>query len=188
MTGRVFVLKVALQTDKSIWRRIAIRGNQTLQHLHLAIYDAFDREEEHLYSFYVPPPGSRNFRAALRDAVEYACPQSAEEFDPLAAFFGNEQLKNARKTRLASLGLGRRRKFYYLFDFGDEWWHEIIVEQTDAEPEEGEYPRILEKNNPSPPQYPDYDDEDEDEEDEDAGEEDDENEEDDGGEVEEAEA
>ncbi len=31
--------------DKKIWRRIAIRGNQTLDDLHETIFDAFDREE-----------------------------------------------------------------------------------------------------------------------------------------------
>lgn len=47
----------------------------------------------------------------------------------------------------------------YLFDFGDEWWHEITVEQIDAKPEEGGYPRVLEEHGQSPPQYPDMDEE-----------------------------
>jgi len=172
MAAKVFVLKVALRDAKTIWRRIAIRGNQTLDHLHQAIYAAFDREEEHLYSFYLPPPGSRGGRAAIRDAVEYACPYSAKTPGPLAELFGDEPTKNAAKTRLEHLGLERGQRFYYLFDFGDEWWHEITVEQTDAEPEEGRYPRILEKNTPSPPQYPDYDAEDGEDDEEDEEEED----------------
>ena len=48
----IYILKVALEYDRDIWRRIAIRGDQTLGHLHRAIYRAFDREEDHLYAFY----------------------------------------------------------------------------------------------------------------------------------------
>src|SRR5438105_5003239 len=34
-----------------ISRTIQIRGDQTLEDLHEAIFDAFDREDEHLYEF-----------------------------------------------------------------------------------------------------------------------------------------
>jgi hypothetical protein len=57
------------------------------------------------------------------------------------------------------LGLKPRQVFLYLFDFGDSWWHEITVEQIDAQPEKGKYPRVLERHGQSPPQYPDVDDE-----------------------------
>jgi hypothetical protein len=50
-TGAVYTLKVALEGDCGIWRKIAIRGGQSLDDLHCIIFDAFDREEEHLYSF-----------------------------------------------------------------------------------------------------------------------------------------
>jgi hypothetical protein len=59
MSNSVFILKVTLASQKSIWRKIAICGNQTLEDLHQAIYDAFDRDDEHLHSFYLPPPGKK---------------------------------------------------------------------------------------------------------------------------------
>ena len=138
--GKIYVFKVALEGRKRIWRRIAVRGNQTLDNLHEAIYEAFDRDDEHLYSFY------------LSDAVEYAHPYSCEG----RGFFGDEKMNNAAKTRIETLKLKPGRKFKYLFDFGDSWWHDIIVEQTDGEPEKGRYPRVLDKHGKSPEQYPDY--------------------------------
>ncbi|MBN1508626.1 MAG: hypothetical protein JW955_17395 [Sedimentisphaerales bacterium] len=39
----VYTFKVALAGHKSIWRRIAVRGNQTLDHLHEVIFAAFNR-------------------------------------------------------------------------------------------------------------------------------------------------
>lgn len=147
------MFKVALADDKSVWRRIAARGSQTLDDLHEAIYEAFDRYDEHLYSFYFPQPGTRG-RARLRTAVEYSHPYTLEEGD----FLGESAL-NAAETKLSALGLKPRQVFLYLFDFGDEWWHEITVEQTDARPEKGKYPRVLETHAASPPQYPDMDEE-----------------------------
>ena len=154
MTTAVFVFKVALQGDKSIWRRIALKGDQTLGDLHRAIYAAFDRDEEHLYSFYFPKPGAKG-RARVRNAVEYSHPSVAEDPDP----FGGRPVYDAEDTDLDRLGLRARQTFYYLFDFGDSWWHDITVAQVGAPVEKGKYPRVLEKHGKSPPQYPDLDEE-----------------------------
>lgn len=163
----VYILKVKFLYDKRTWRRIAIRGDQTLDTLHEAIYRAFDREEEHLYSFFFPPLGKKITRWP-RDAREYTDPYAAEydlpDEDSAAeeAEFPFIRLSyNAALAKMDMLGLEPKQKFAYLFDFGDEWWHEIEVEKTDGTPERGRYPRILEKRGESPPQYPDYEDEDE---------------------------
>lgn len=153
MRQAIFIFKVALTEYEDIWRRIALRGGHTLDDLHEAIFDAFDRDDEHLYSFFFPKLGSKG-RPLKQGAVEYTHPEAAEgpdEFDEGAA--------DASETKLASLGLKRRQVFTYLFDWGDEWQHEITVEQIDAEPDKGKYPRVLEKHGKSPPQYPDYDEE-----------------------------
>lgn len=144
---RVYIFKVALKDDKRTWRRIAMRGDQTLDSLHEAIFEAFDRDEEHLYTFYFPKPESRG-RDRWHDAREYAHPYILED-NP----FGDRDLHNAAETRLDELKLEKGQKLDYLFDFGDSWWHEITVEKTDGEVETGLYPRIVEKRGESPPQY-----------------------------------
>jgi Plasmid pRiA4b ORF-3-like protein len=162
-TAPIFVFKVALKGAKRIWRRIALRGDQTLDDLHEAIYEAFDRDDEHLYSFYFPRPGSKG-RARVRNAIEYACPYARE--DPWGDFDDDSPCDTAAAT-LQPLGLKPRQVFFYLFDYGDEWWHEITVERVNAEFEKGDYPRVVEKHGKSPPQYPDLDDDDDDEDGED---------------------
>jgi hypothetical protein len=158
MANPVFVFKVALAGRKSIWRKIAIRGDQTLDDLHEAIYDAFDRDDEHLYSFYFPRPGAKKSRRlTMRDGVEYASSFTCEDPGP----FSDPGPRDAAETKLDSLKLKPEQVFYYLFDYGDEWWHEITVEEVDAEEEEGKYPRVLQTRGASPPQYPDMEDEDE---------------------------
>jgi len=158
----VFVFKVALAGRKSIWRKIAMRGNQTLDDLHEAIFDAFDRFDEHLYSFYFPPQGTKKLAMSkLRDYAEYGSPNLCADDGP----FSDPDLPNAAETTLASLKLTPKRLFFYLFDFGDEWWHDVTVEAIDAPAEKGKYPRVLESQGDSPPQYPDYDEEDDEDDD-----------------------
>ncbi len=154
MSQPIFILKVALSGRKTIWRRIALEGNDTLDDLHEMIFSAFDRYDEHLYSFFFPSPkAKKNLRSIMRDAAEYTAPFV---FD---GPFADSDKRNAAKTSLVSLKLKPKRKFYYLFDFGDEWWHEITVEAVEAPKEKGKYPRVLESRGKSPPQYPDYDEE-----------------------------
>ena len=155
MPQPVFVFKVALAGRKSTWRRIGVRGGQTLDDLHEMIFEAFDRDDEHLYSFYFPKPGAKG-RNRLQDAKEYTSPLVAEQES-----VWSESLLNAAKAEIGSLGLEPGQAFLYLFDFGDEWWHDVTVEKIDAPAEKGQYPHILDSRGQSPPQYPDDDDMDE---------------------------
>ncbi|MEX1231916.1 MAG: plasmid pRiA4b ORF-3 family protein [Planctomycetaceae bacterium] len=158
-TVNVFVFKVALRYEPDIWRRIAIKGNQTLEDLHFAIFDAFNRDEEHLYSFYLPKPGNRS-RFVEQNSTEYAHPMAVDEG------FGDQKVYDASDTLIEELELSLRKKFYYLFDFGDSWWHTLDVEQIRGEVEKGKkYPLVIEEHGKAPPQY-EWDDEEGDEDDE----------------------
>lgn len=152
-TGAVCILKVALAFDKKTWRKIAVREGQTLHDLHEAIFDAFDRYDEHMYSFFFPRlPKKFNPRTIYKSSEEYTHPYACEE----QGIFGSDA-QDASTSLILHLDLTEKQKFYYLFDFGDEWWHEITVEKTDGQADEGEYPRTIQKNGDSPEQYPDYD-------------------------------
>ena len=70
-------------------------------------------------------------------------------------------------AKLTSLGLTPRSKFYYLFDFGDEWWHRIRVESITQTAGKRKSIKVVKSVGESPPQYEDEEDEDDDEEDED---------------------
>lgn len=157
MPQSVYLFKVALSGRKSIWRRIAIKGDQTLDDLHEAIFDAFDRDDEHLYSFFIPiKSGKFNRRKIYDESVEYTSPNTLE-------YGGDDGQQDAGKAIISTLKLKKKQVFYYLFDFGDEWWHEIAVEEIDAKEEKEKYPCIIEKTGKSPPQYV-YDDDEYDEE------------------------
>ncbi|MBU2490760.1 MAG: plasmid pRiA4b ORF-3 family protein [Proteobacteria bacterium] len=141
------VFKVRLMGRKSIWRMIALGGGQTLDHLHEAIFQAFDRDDPHLYSFYFPKARLRPRRGP--EPKEYTSPYALENPDP----FYTKGLLDASKARLDGLGLQEGQTFEYLFDFGDEWWHELSVEAINPVVPGVKYPEIRKRQGVSPPQY-----------------------------------
>jgi len=154
--SEVYVLKVALDGRRSIWRRIAIRGDQTLNDLHWTIFHAFDRDDDHLYAYYISADVSKKTRSqVIRNSIRYIHPYA------LDAYLEREgEEKNAETTTIASLHLTKGQVFYYLFDFGDNWWHVIKVEQTDAEADPAlRYPAVIASLGESPAQYEEYDEE-----------------------------
>jgi hypothetical protein len=177
MTGSVYVFKVALADQKAIWRRIELRGGQTLHDLHMAVFEAFDREEAHLYSFYIPPKpvktqSVRKFMEYPRFSHPYAMEKPpAEMMEIFSMVFGEPMAAhdegNAAETQIRSLNLVKNLRMLYEFDFGDEWLHWVTVEQTDGTADDGDYPRITERNGESPPQYADNWDDDDDDDDDD---------------------
>ena len=141
----VFVFKVALKYEKRVWRRIAIRGDQTLATLHDAIFKAFDRDDHHLYSFYFSHNPASRSRKRLAGAPRYGCPYSETD-------------DRADITRIDSLPLKQSVRFEYLFDYGDEWWHEITLEGMQPLQDGVKYPVIIQTHGESPAQYPDDED------------------------------
>jgi hypothetical protein len=148
-----YAFTVTLKGRRSVRRTIALRGDQTLDDLHEAIFHAFDRFDPHLYSFYIPKAPTRRSRPGPTPK-EYTAPQGYEGPGP----FGSSRQFNAAETRLDALGLKTGRTFEHLFDFGDTWWHEVTVESMEPAEGKGGYPRILDSRGVAPPQYPEGDD------------------------------
>jgi hypothetical protein len=138
------------EKNPTVSRAIQIRGDQTLESLHYAIYAAFNREEEHLYEFQFGPrpQHARNKRYG---------PSSHMENDWLGFDDPEEDAECLVSTAIESLGLKRRTKFWYWFDFGDDWWHRIEVIGVEDAPPRGKFPKVVKRVGASPPQYPDWD-------------------------------
>ena len=150
--SRLYTLQVFL-TDgpitkvfvgKEISRTIQMRGDQTLQALHRAIFKAFDREEEHLHEF--------NFGKGPydREGPRYTLASNARDFITDEVTAGD-----VAKTTLDSLTLEVGQAFGYWFDFGDDWRHEIRVEAVGDAPPKCRLPKVTARVGDSPPQYAD---------------------------------
>jgi hypothetical protein len=128
-------------------RTIQIRGDQTLQDLHQAIFDAFGRWEEHMYEFQFGkgPMDPKGPRYVLPGAFEI---QGGESNPPAG---------RVDTTTLASLSLKAGDQFGYWFDFGDDWWHQINVEAVEDRVPRGKFPKVTKRVGKSPPQYAEAD-------------------------------
>ena len=126
--------------NPEISRTIQIRGDQTLEDLHHAIFEAFDRFDEHMYEFQFgkgpnDPKGKR-----------YVLPSAFDSGEPNVA-------GDVAETTIDSLGLKVDQAFGYWFDFGDDWWHQINVVAIDDKVPKGKYPKVVKRVGKSPPQY-----------------------------------
>ena len=130
-------------------RTIQIRGDQTLEDLHHAIFDAFGRWEEHMYEFQFGkgPMDPKAPRYVLPSAFEI---ESGEDNPPAG---------RVDQTTIESLGLKVGDSFGYWFDFGDDWWHQINVEAIEDKVPRGKFPKVTKRVGKSPPQYADEDEE-----------------------------
>jgi hypothetical protein len=151
-TLEVFLLsgpisKRFVRKNRVVSRTIQIRGDQTLEDLHHAIFDAFRRWEEHAYEFQFGkgPMDPEGPRYVLPGAYQL----SVEEGEPGAG--------RVDQTTIDSLGLKVGNRFGYWFDFGDDWWHQINVEAAEEKVPRVKHPRVTKRMGRSPPQYVDWD-------------------------------
>lgn len=152
-SGKLFELEVSLldgpitqaflKKNPEVIRTIEIRGDQTLEDLHHAIFDAYDREDEHIYEFQVGGKGPHD-----DGARRYVLPMAID--DP---FSERKPAGDVTQTRIASLGLKIDEPFGYWFDFGDDWWHTVYVLAIHDKAPRGRYPKITNRVGKSPPQY-----------------------------------
>lgn len=131
----VYQFKITLVGSKPpIWRRIQVKDG-TLNELHEHIQTAMGWTNSHLHDFKI---GSQLY-------------SDSKLFDD---DFGDSETLDSTTTRISEIVPPQKRKFrfYYEYDFGDGWEHEILLEKS-FEPEAGvAYPRCLEGERACPPE------------------------------------
>lgn len=132
LAGRTLLFQITPWRDLHVSRVIELRAEQTLHHLHHAIQNAFELDDEHLYAFFLN-------NSAWDRTFEYGGPdvQSPNEADA---------------ARLDSLPLRKNKRILYLFDFGDELRHEVRMVGEGTADAGGSYPRVIESVGEAPPQ------------------------------------
>ena len=140
------ITEAFLRRNPVVSRTLQIRGNQTLQDLHWAIYKAFDRDEDHLFEFQIGGKGASGRGARLYQAKGW-----------VQDLMGESPSADASRTKIGSLGLKTRQAFRYWFDFGDDWMHRVKVVSIEDKAPPGKFPRETARVGKSPPQYPDFD-------------------------------
>jgi hypothetical protein len=132
-------LKITLDdVEPRVMRRVDVPFDIRLDRLHLVIQAAMGWTNSHLFEFRLGETGWGV---------------------PFEGFLDGQQ--DARKASLAALLTEYgKRKFDYIYDFGDSWEHTIALEKIlEAAPEQ-EYPCLIEAEGNCPPEdvggYPGY--------------------------------
>jgi Plasmid pRiA4b ORF-3-like protein len=128
------VFDAELVDHRGVRRTIAVGENQTLEDLHVALREAFEWWDDHLYSFWL----DGEFWGAGES--EYTSPVEAEP-----------AMMTADAT-LASLDLQLGQEIAYLFDFGDQWRVRLKLLDRRAVGEEP-LPAVMERAGTAPAQY-----------------------------------
>ncbi len=107
MDERFYLLNIRLlDIEPEIWRRFVVPGSITLDRLHDVIQIVMGWTDSHLHEFTI---GKTRY-------AEY--PESKEE--------GLE----CGRYRLVDLIKQKGRTFQYFYDFGDNWAHEVVLEDS----------------------------------------------------------
>ena len=129
LTGRAYQLTITLRGIRPpIWRRVQVPGAIRLAALHEAIQTVFGWTNSHLHQFVVA-------------GRTYGQP---DDFD--------EAVEDESRVTLAEALGTRIKRFLYVYDFGDDWEHDAVVENIVAGNSGSEGPLCLGGKRHRPPE------------------------------------
>ncbi len=110
----IYELEVTLrESAPRIWRRLLVPGATTLHRLHAIMQATMLWQDYHLYEFVVG--GGDEGAGGTRYGV----------YEP--TFADEEPVIDARQTTLATIAPAIDATFTYVYDFGDNWRHDVVV-------------------------------------------------------------
>jgi hypothetical protein len=125
----VFTFKVSLG---EVWRRIAIPADLTLASLNNAIQRAFGFDNDHLHYF------------KYKDRFGHAV---------FVKHYYMDEPPYSTEVRIGETPLHPGEAMAYVFDFGDNWQFDILLEAIDPPKPEMERAEIIESHGKAPEQY-----------------------------------
>jgi len=134
----VYQFKVTLEAiEPPVWRRIQVPGDYTFWDLHVAIQDAMGWKDCHLHEFFLPSPeGGGRLSIGI----------------PHDDGFGGKPPLAGWKAKLSGHLSPERNRAVYVYDFGDDWVHELELEDVLPREKRGGYPRCLAGERACPPE------------------------------------
>ncbi|MEO1145130.1 MAG: plasmid pRiA4b ORF-3 family protein [Cyanobacteria bacterium J06638_22] len=131
-----YIFNVSLGKAK---RRISVSSEAPLDKLAGLILDSVDFDHDHLYLF--------SFRDRMGRMIEIHHPYNDWQDGP-----GTDQVL------IGDLPLQPGASMTYLFDFGDNWEFQVVLEEIQPGKPKRSSNKILERKGKAPEQYPDWDD------------------------------
>ena len=126
----VFQLNVSLKNiGPPIWRRLLVTGDTRLSKLHEIIQVVMDWDDSHLHEFKI---GDKYYARPKRETYR--------------------EILDEKRVSLNKIITGEKQEFEYLYDFGDCWAHNILVEKVLPFEDGIRYPACLNGKRSAPPE------------------------------------
>ncbi len=123
--------------ESEVWyRMIEMESTSNLEILHLAIQEAVDFDNDHLYEFFIANSIGSSEKERFDDDNQGLWEYSIGDLFPLP----------------------KHKKLFYLFDYGDSWYFRLTKSRKKPKQKEAgiSYPRVVEILGKNPEQYSDY--------------------------------
>jgi len=119
-----------VESEPSIWRRVIVPERMTFADLHRVIQISMGWSNSHLHQFEVEDKRLTEFEEDIENGAI-----------------------DSRRVEIRDLKINRRgRGFSYLYDFGDSWQHEILVEERLNVEDKGQFPLCVAGERGCPPE------------------------------------
>ena len=126
----IYQLKVWLQgISPMVWRRLLVRSDSTIADLHYTIQIAMGWSDVHLNRFHIH---GQDFGVYHDGGICFS--------------------ENPEKVPLSVFGFRTRERFFYEYDFGDEWLHEVRIEKGLLFDPKKTYPVCIDGKHAAPPE------------------------------------
>jgi hypothetical protein len=117
--ANLLTLKATLRyTQPPVWRRLVLPDTLTFWDLHFALQLAFGWENSHLFEF-------STGRGSPGDFLTGSPPMQPDDEDYLPEWW-----RDPRQVALAEILRAPKDKISYVYDMGDHWEHQLVVEKT----------------------------------------------------------
>jgi hypothetical protein len=114
------VIRVDLLGAKPpIWRRLALSPDLTLDQVHWVLQIAFEWTNSHLHEFVAGDRWARGF-----DRISYSPPEFQMDEN------GMGTVRDTHTHFLGDLLRAPGDKLFYIYDFGDDWEHQLVLEKV----------------------------------------------------------
>ncbi|MGE0256818.1 MAG: plasmid pRiA4b ORF-3 family protein [Alphaproteobacteria bacterium] len=119
-----------LDVSPPVWRRVLVPASLTLRRLHETIQGAMGWLDRHLYAFRV----------------------GEHRYGEPDVYGLDTEISDAANTKLATLVERGVDRFEYLYDFGDDWRHAIVIESVRPAEPGIDYPVFVDGARRCPPE------------------------------------
>jgi len=127
----IYILRITLEAvEPQVWRRVQVPGSITLERLHTVIQKTMGWRDAHLHEFEV---GGRRYGQPEPDEPHY-------------------KVEPEWKLTLRAAAPTEGARFRYVYDLGEGWGHELLVEAIQASAAPFNYPVCLAGERACPPE------------------------------------